>query len=139
MKSFLTTLGVLVLVAVGASPAQAQYPFPCAKPGPCYCPVPPLRAPDACGVGFYAPNCVGAMYGPNYNVYPAFAPFQGMLPFPQCPNGGNGGGGYTSHPFLRSPRDFYMSGEEGNVGLGYGGGVYGVTTFTEMRSTTIVK
>ena len=141
MKTLLTTLGVLLLLGTGASVAQAQqYPWPCAKTPPVYCPVPPLRAPDACGPGFYAPNQFGMVYGPNFNVYPPFPPFQGMLPIPSCPNNGGGSPGFATHPFLRSPRDFYMAGEEGNAGLGYsGGGWFGVTTFTEVRTITIVK
>ena len=112
-------------------PYQAHFSYP--YPVPCTpnsCPIPPPPAPDACGPGYYVVNCCGQVYGPNYYVYPPFPPFQGMVPtkLPPCPPGGNGngngnGGGnmmsaqqqymmmqarFPSHPYARSPRDFYM-------------------------------
>jgi hypothetical protein len=97
MKSYLTYLGAVLVLAVGASVSPAQYPFP-VRPAPIYCPAPPLPAPDLCG---------SQAFGPAYSVYPPFPPFQGMLP---VPNGGGQQGPtlFGSHAFIRSPRDFYM-------------------------------
>jgi hypothetical protein len=69
--------------------------------------------------------------GPN-GVYPWFPPFQGMLlPPPRNNNAGPGvpvmgGGGmvhpgvFGVHPFARSPRDFFMSGDCGTYPVQYG-------------------
>ncbi len=97
MKSHLTYLGAMLVLAVGASASRAQYPFP-VRPAPVYCPAPPLRAPDMCG---------GPMFGSGYYVYPPFPPFQGMLPVPKS-NGQQGPTLFGSHAFIRSPRDFFM-------------------------------
>jgi hypothetical protein len=76
----------------------------------CYYPVP--QAPDMCGPGYYSANACGQVYGPGYCVRPPYPPFQGMI---FGPNGGNGGPGgafgepsFATHPFARSPRDFFM-------------------------------
>jgi hypothetical protein len=104
MKALLLSLVAMLLVTVGSSTARAQYP-PCPPVNPWCCPVPPPRAPDAMGPGYPAPNCYGQWYSNQY-VYPSFSPFQGVLPIPSCPN--QQGGGFPSHPFARSPRDFFM-------------------------------
>jgi hypothetical protein len=72
------------------------------------CIIPPPRAPDMCGPGSYAPNPFGGVYGPNYYVRPPYPPFQGMILGPGGPGNGNGPGGFGTHPFARSPRDFFM-------------------------------
>ena len=114
------------LLAVPAAHAQWGYNIP--------------SAPDACGPGYYNANCCGAVYGPNYCVYPCFPPFQGMVfgpknqgaPGAPCPPGVPGmpgvpgvpgapgypaaapnpfvspPPGFPTHPFARSPRDFFM-------------------------------
>jgi hypothetical protein len=111
MKSILKALGVLIGTICLALSAQAQC---------CY--MAPPQAPDMRYGGYYAPNCYGQVYGPNFNVYPPFAPFQGMIPAPKPPagygaggpgyggggNGGYGGAGFPVHPFARSPRDYFM-------------------------------
>jgi hypothetical protein len=97
MKAIVSGLSVLVLSGLLASSAQAQC---------CYIYPPP--APDMCGPGYYAVNCGGQVYGPNYNVYPPFCPFQGMVPAPQPPGGGGGMAAFPTHPFARSPRDYFM-------------------------------
>ncbi len=79
------------------------------------------QAPDACGPGYYAPNCCGQWYGPNYCLRPCYPPFNGLLPYPPRPENGNGNGNggangngglgipvFPTHPFMRSPRDFFM-------------------------------
>jgi hypothetical protein len=81
---------------------------------PCYAPIP--QAPSACYPTTYNLNCCGLVY-PLYCPYPPFPPFQGMVPGPPQPCG-NGGGGlgspvFPSHPYARSPRDFYMYYERG--------------------------
>jgi hypothetical protein len=91
--------------------------------------------PDACGPGFYVMNGCGAVYGPNYWLVPPYAPFNGMLPGKtgQClqqaqagiapwtiptppaqyPNPGKTQVGiYPSHTYIRSPRDFFMWGDD---------------------------
>jgi hypothetical protein len=90
MRLCVPYLGALLIVAVGASTSQAQYPFP-VRPLPAYCPAPPLPAPG---------------FGPGGPVYPTFPPFQGMLPVPQP--AGQQQIMFGSHAFVRSPRDFYM-------------------------------
>ncbi|HEV3006226.1 MAG TPA: hypothetical protein VGX78_17285 [Pirellulales bacterium] len=90
-KATLIAGGVLLAALFAASPAKAQW---------CYTMPPP--APDACGPGFYCQNYCGQWYGPNYNVYPPFAPFNGMVFAPPQ------GPAFPSHPFARSPRDFFM-------------------------------
>ncbi len=107
MKPLLTCFAALLLAGVSASVAQAQYPFP-VRPLPYYCPVPPLSAPDMRSGGFYTPNNCGLVYGPGYCVTPPFPPFQGMLPIPGCANSPAAQRAFPSHPYVRSPRDFFM-------------------------------
>jgi hypothetical protein len=87
---------------------------------PCYAPIP--QAPSACYPTTYGVRC-GLVY-PQYCPYPPFPPFQGFVPGPPQkgggpgggfggPGGGPGGGGlgspvFPTHPFARSPRDYYM-------------------------------
>jgi hypothetical protein len=77
------------------------------------------QAPDMCGPGSFYTDATGALWGPSHNVYPPFPPFQGML---GVPNGGGPGGfggpfgpggpfarfAFPTHPFARSPRDYFM-------------------------------
>lgn len=70
-------------------------------------------APDMCGPGFYCINPCGVMYGPNYCVQPPFPPFNGLIPAPGCGQAGGRpsqfpGMSFPTHPFSRSPRDFFM-------------------------------
>jgi hypothetical protein len=96
-------------------------------------PPPPRIAPDAYGPGIYWPCPDGTFLGPSYYLQPPFAPFQGLLPQMQRgpsgsfvpmaprlpPSGGPFGlfGGqqgtpaFPTHPYARSPRDFFMWGE----------------------------
>jgi hypothetical protein len=105
VKAIVVWGAVLVALALAAPGAEAQCFFPCIP-----------RAPDACGPGYYSVNSAGGVYGPNYNVYPPYLPFQGMV-FPPCRNGngagfGNGGPNgsptFPTHPWARSPRDYFM-------------------------------
>jgi hypothetical protein len=113
MKGFGLLLGVFLGVVLTAALAQAQ-PY-------CGCYYPPIpQAPDACGPGFYWTNNCGLTYGPAYCVRPPYPPFQGMVPGPPPPRCGPGGsygpGGvgpagsptFGTHPYARSPRDFFM-------------------------------
>lgn len=112
MKALGLPLGVVLSLAVSAGMAQAQ-------PN-CGCYFPPIpQAPDACGPGFYWTSTCGLVYGPAYCVRPPFPPFQGMVPGPPKPRVGpngmplSGPGGidspvFPTHPFARSPRDFFM-------------------------------
>jgi len=116
MKATSAWLGALLGAVLLTSSAQAQC---------CY--LAPPRAPDMLNPGFYYANCYGQVYGPNYCVYPPFAPFQGMIwappTGPQGPGGGHGplGASFPTHPYARSPRDFFMIDFDGGAnpyGLG---------------------
>ncbi len=69
-------------------------------------------APDACGPGIYMVDCYGCVRGPYYCVRPPWDPFNGARP--ALGGGGAGGAGgpatliFPTHPFARSPRDFFM-------------------------------
>jgi hypothetical protein len=103
MRATIRCLGALFVAAATASAASAWdscFPLPC---GPWYGYEPHGVAPDACRYpGSYCTNAYGGVYGPNYNIYPPFAPWQGLLPAP------NPNGGFPSHPYVRSPRDYFM-------------------------------
>jgi hypothetical protein len=101
-------LVALLLVAASQSAAQAQWP-------PYGCPAPLVRqAPDACGPGYYDVNAYGQVFGPNYWLLPPGGPFNGMIFARQATGYGGGGGGpggilcFPTHPYARSPRDFFM-------------------------------
>lgn len=96
MKATACWLGALLGALLLLSETQAQ--------APCYYPRIP-QAPDACGPGFYCVNACGTVYGPNHCVYPPFPPFQGMVFGPPCSPL------FPTHPFARSPRDYFMIGE----------------------------
>ncbi len=99
MRLLLISLAALAAAAVFVSPASAIAPnYPCPE-----CIRYAAPAPDACGPGWYNTNCCGAVYGPNYCVVPPFMPWNGALPTPQ-----RGGPAYPSHPYARSPRDYFM-------------------------------
>ncbi len=111
LRGMTSVFGVLLLAS--AASAQCYWITPVSK-----MPVP--HAPDARGPGYYVfvPGCNthGTLVGPNYCLYPPFAPFQGILP-PMGPSGGAmqgpppGPAAFPSHPFVRSPRDFFMFNE----------------------------
>lgn len=86
-------------------------------------------APSAYGPGYYCVGYCGGIYGPNYHLRPAHPPFNGMVFPPKAPaypgygspyghgyGGGAGGAGavtgpppvFPTHPFARSPRDYFM-------------------------------
>jgi hypothetical protein len=100
MKATIAGLAALFALAVLAPASHAQYCRPFYPQ--CWAPIP--QAPDACGPGSYCVNGCGQMYGPNYNVYPPFPPFNGMVFGPS----GNGSPLMPTHPFVRSPRDYFM-------------------------------
>jgi hypothetical protein len=101
MKATWTLLAGLLLAAT-AGTASAQYPAPHAYPGP--------TAPQACGAGFYSAGPYGMAYGPNYNPLPAY-PFTMLGPgVPPLPPMGGRQIGFPTHPYARSPRDFFMLG-----------------------------
>jgi hypothetical protein len=130
LKASLTALAAMLLMGALTASASAQAP---------YCG--PRQAPDMCGPGFWAMNNCGAWYGPNYSVYPPFLPFNGMVAIPPGKGAGampyNGPAGpmmspagiapgmpsygacgpsgpavFPSQRVIRSPRDFFMYGEE---------------------------
>jgi len=94
MKATLLSCTALLLLGAAASVAEANPYYPC--------PTIP-RAPDACGPGYYVTNPCGMVYGPNYNIYPPFPPFNGLLPpLNKQPRS------FSTHPYARSPRDYFM-------------------------------
>jgi hypothetical protein len=104
MRTAVSCLAALVVVLAVSGAAQAQQP---GYPGYANRPL----APDACGPGFACYNFNGAPYGPNYWLQPGGLPFNGMLPPPPWANGGAGGNnvvGFPTHPYARSPRDYFM-------------------------------
>jgi hypothetical protein len=98
MKATVSGLGALVVMLALCGGARADHPyfFGCGNR---------LQAPDACGPGFICTNYYGAPYGPNYNLRPAWPPYNGALP---PPDWGNNGGAFGNHPYARSPRDYFM-------------------------------
>jgi len=125
MKATVPWLGALLVSAAASSAAWAAgpcCPWPM-TPDPRYPCIP--RAPDMCGQGWYCANPCGMVYGPNYCVHPPFPPFNGLLPgptprvavvqnpgqppqyvqLPQEPPPPI----FPTHPFARSPRDFFMA------------------------------
>jgi hypothetical protein len=110
MKSSRLWLAAVLGLALATPAARAQ----------CYYPIP--TAPDMCGPGFYCNGICGMVYGPNYCPYPPFAPFQGMVPGPPPPKGPCGPGGgplgspvFPTHPYARSPRDYFMIYDRGRL------------------------
>lgn len=98
MKATAIWLGAL-LVALGGVSAASANPYDYQAPVP-------RVGPDACGPGFYVAGPGGMVYGPNYYLWPAPAPFNGFRP--ALGGNGNGAGRYPTHPYARSPRDFFM-------------------------------
>jgi hypothetical protein len=114
MRTPARCLAALLCACLSASFAHAQ----------CYSPPPPrcVPAPDACGPGFYTWCPDGSYLGPNYYLRPPWEPFNGILPqrghggAPIAPKLGGLGGQkpmviFPTHPYARSPRDFFMWGE----------------------------
>jgi hypothetical protein len=105
MKATLFSVGVLLLAA-GISPARAQEPVvnhPMYQPAGSY-------APSMTGPGCFGAGQFGQVYGPNYCACaPGFPPYSGVTP--QAGMGFSGGPQFRVHPFVRSPRDFFMMGD----------------------------
>ncbi len=113
MRATAMLLAAAVLLLIGTS-AHAQPAF-LRPPGVCIPPNPVFYGPGAC------PN---ACYGPTYCFQGACLPprpFNGVLPFatPAMPGyappgypGVAGPIGFPTHPFARSPRDFFMYGQQ---------------------------
>lgn len=126
MRAAATGLAAAVLM-LAASAAHADPAF--LLPQTCVPPNPIFYGPGACQNCWYGPNyCFRGPYLPPY-------PYNGALAFPRKPlpsgpggpggmPGGPGGPGYggpapgpaifPTHPFARSPRDFFMYGQEYN-------------------------
>ena len=132
MKATVSWLGALLLAGAAVPAVHAQY-------GPCYY----RPAPDACNQpGYYCQGPCGMWYGPNYCVRPCFEPFNGFVP-PVCPRptgqpfarpglpmppyfgprpapqgpGPLNSPVFPTHPFARSPRDYFML-EETSASVG---------------------
>lgn len=103
--------GALLLAGIAASAAPAQYPYfaPPVPPYPLGCA--PVCMPYPHSTYPYGPAC-SAAYGPD--MRPCM-PFNGILP--TLGDGGNGGGcPFPQHPYIRSPRDFFMYYDRDNNG-----------------------
>src|SRR5262245_8416458 len=112
MRTTVTGLAAAAVLVLAGSWAHAADPY--------FCPPP---AQGGCNSPFYNAG-PGGGYGPNlFFQGPSLppAPFNGMLAIPNrngCNgNGGMGGGmpfpgfaSFPTHPFARSPRDFFMYG-----------------------------
>jgi hypothetical protein len=121
MKTSLPALGAVALALLGfaPSPGQAQYFNPPQGPNPYYQPpcYVPRVAPDMCGGYFYCTDG-STWYGPSYNVYPPFPPFNGMLaacpkgppptPYQYAQKGPQAQAAVPYNPFTRGPRDYFM-------------------------------
>ena len=106
MRMILSWLaGMLLLLAVAQGAwAQSCWPYQ-----------PPPVAPDACGPGYYCTGQCGMVYGPNHCLYPGGQPFNGFVP--ELFNGrlhypnmrpGPSSPMFPTHPYARSPRDYFM-------------------------------
>ena len=118
---WLTLLGA---VALYAAPASAQY-APTNVPPYWIAPATGWKAgnnPDMTGPGIYFVTPAGLVTGPHYYVNPPWCPETGYQPGPRpCKSAPVSGvapppmaGGlptvssFPSHPYVRSPRDFFM-------------------------------
>jgi hypothetical protein len=112
MKSTVTGLAAVVVLALAGSLAHADGYFG------------PYPAPWACNSAYCGAGPNGGWYCPNLCFQgPCLppAPFNGMLAIPNCNGAGNGAAypglaTFRTHPFARSPRDFFMYGQEYNNG-----------------------
>ena len=114
MRSSLLCFGAVLLAGAAASLADAQYPY-CPPPMPPVPPYPlgcaPMYMPYPHSTYPYGAACTAA-YGPD--MRPCM-PFNGILPTP-ANDGGGAGGGFPQHPYIRSPRDFFMYYDRDNNG-----------------------
>jgi hypothetical protein len=104
MRSTIIALGALLVAGLAVSTARAGFPFGCAT---CGRPATPVYY-NGCYYGGYYTN---PGYYPSYYFYPPGQPFNGFRP-PLGPQGAQAGCGdqmgFPVHPFVRSPRDFFM-------------------------------
>lgn len=106
MRTTVCRLAALAFLAFGPSLAMAQNCYP----QNCWPQIPQLT--PGYGHGMYYSTCM-TNYGPMYCPRPPYLPFNGVVPGPaQKPGNGQGMGGGSgvmpTHPFARSPRDFFM-------------------------------
>src|SRR5262245_31608054 len=111
MKATVPLLAVIV-ATLNLAPVRAQWM-------PYSCPAPALpQAPGVWTAGYGGANHSGQCYGSNYWLLPPNGPFNGMIFARQAIatsfGGGQGGQGapafpgFGTHPYARSPRDFFM-------------------------------
>lgn len=107
MSAIRMSIAAILLAAASASPAAAQYAWYPHKGAMC---CGPYCQPAWSGYATYGPARWG-MYSP----VPPFAPYNGERPCLQgCgpggagPQGPMGPLGFPTHPYARSPRDFFM-------------------------------
>ncbi len=101
MRRSLSLVGALLVMSGGMARSGAN-PYVPINP----CPVPP--APYA--MGYYPPSAYGPMAFPNPNCpLPPFPPFNGPMYAPrQCQQNVVPDAQFPTHPYARSPRDFFM-------------------------------
>jgi hypothetical protein len=115
-----TACRLVVLLVLGLTPSLSHAQC-------CWVQPPQLQTAS----GFYRTNLCGQVYGPMYCLQPPYPPFQGMIPAPKTPpcvlvrlpsgqvvpvacpapagpQGPPPSPTFPSHPFARSPRDFFM-------------------------------
>jgi hypothetical protein len=109
MKTALPCAAVLAFLGF-ADAASAQYYAPALRR-------PVGNAPDMMGPGMYFVNYSGMVSGPHYYVVPGWCPETGFAPGPRPCRPVQGApipgpmptvNSFPSHPYARSPRDFYM-------------------------------
>ncbi|MFN4258739.1 MAG: hypothetical protein ACK4RK_05545 [Gemmataceae bacterium] len=105
MSATVSSLAALLL----SFSASQGHPGACCPPHalgpgwPC-----PYQVPNTFGPGTFCSSPQGMRYGPNYNLVPPFPPFNGLLPVPAPPRQGCVPKVFPTHPYARSPRDFFM-------------------------------
>jgi hypothetical protein len=109
MRGFLPGLGAVLLAGLAVGTASAQNYPGCLPP-----------APNGCGAGYCAPSESWGNYGPDLSsACPGVPPVSGVPPF-SVPLPGHaswfgslfhhqrGFATFATHPYARSPRDYFM-------------------------------
>lgn len=109
MKAILTWLGAVLLAGFITTTASAQQYYPSQAPPPYAC------GPGGnCGSGYGAPCWPAPTFCPNGPPVSGVPPYSVPVPkhwwsnlFHHCPQP-PGLASFATHPYARSPRDFYM-------------------------------
>lgn len=129
-----TLLALHLLAGLASAQWCGHYPVPCAP-----------NFQNTLPYYYTTKYCM--TYGPNYYVYPPFAPYQGVLPGPkqqpryECgPSGlevmqarAMGVAAFPSHLYARGPRDFFMIDTDPRSSPF----TYGLTNFPSANSAAV--